>query len=283
MIPNKVIFGVDDSHFLDFWPIQSKICREFLGLEPVLFYISDEDSNFYHDGHGMVKRIKKTPGVNTGMLACIVRMWATRFFPDEVCMMGDLDMLMINKDYFVNQLEKYNEEDLIIFVSDAYDLERYEVKELFESTKLPFVQQMYNYPFITAKGKTFDKILNTSVSLDEFVDFHRNSDKNYRLMWLIDEFYFSDCLNHKNHGVNVVKLKRGVKSKFITPNRIEKHNFPVELKWHGEIEQQNIHGVYDLEKLKNGEYYDVNCVRPYNDYKEAIDELVSIVFKNKKN
>ena len=105
---NKAIFGVDDSYFLEFWPIQAKICKKLLGIEPVLFYICDEDSDFYHDGNGMVKKIKKVINnqngnvINTGLLACIVRMYGTKYFPDEVCLTCDLDMLMINKDYFVN-------------------------------------------------------------------------------------------------------------------------------------------------------------------------------------
>ena len=56
----KAIFGVDDSYFLEFWPIQAKICKELLGVEPILFYICNEDSDFYHDGNGMVKKIKKS-------------------------------------------------------------------------------------------------------------------------------------------------------------------------------------------------------------------------------
>jgi hypothetical protein len=43
---DKAIFGVDDSYFLEFWPIQAKLCREILNVEPVLFYICDEDSRF---------------------------------------------------------------------------------------------------------------------------------------------------------------------------------------------------------------------------------------------
>ncbi len=99
---SKAIFGVDDSYFLEFWPIQAKICKELLNIEPVLFYICDEDSDFYSDGYGLVKKVKKIGDVKTGLLACIVRMFGTKYFPDEVCLTCDLDMLMINKNYFFN-------------------------------------------------------------------------------------------------------------------------------------------------------------------------------------
>jgi hypothetical protein len=209
---NKAIFGVDDSYFLEFWPIQAKICKKLLGIEPVLFYICDEDSDFYHDGNGIVKKIKKVRNnqngniVHSGLLACIVRMYGTKYFPDEVCLTCDLDMLMINKDYFVNQIEKYDDNSLVIYSSDAYDLNRPESVELFNNEPFPFTQEMYNYPYNAAKGKVFNQILNTDCTFEEFVNRHDNYKPGYTFMWMIDEFYFADCFNNKNHGVEVHKL-----------------------------------------------------------------------------
>lgn len=282
----KAIFGVDDSYFLEFWPIQAKICKELLGIEPVLFYICNEDSDFYHDGNGMVKKIKKVINnqngnvINTGLLACIVRMYGTKYFPDEVCLTCDLDMLMINKDYFVNQIEKYNDDSLVIYSSDAYDLNRPESVELFNNQPFPFTQEMYNYPYNAAKGKVFNQILNTDCTFKEFVNRHSDYKPGYNFMWMIDEFYFADCVNNKNHNVEVHKLKRGYTSPWIADRRIERGNFPVQLEWEGEIEFQNKYGVYDEQKLRDGHYIDVNCCRPYSKYKDEIDKLVNIVLKN---
>jgi len=282
----KAIFGVDDSYFLEFWPIQAKICKELLCIEPILFYICNEDSDFYHDGNGMVKKIKKVNNnqtgnvVNTGLLACIVRMYGTKYFPDEVCLTCDLDMLMINKDYFVNQIEKYNDDSLVIYSSDAYDLNRPESVELFNNEPFPFTQEMYNYPYNAAKGKVFNQILNTDCTFEEFVNRHANYKPGYNFMWMIDEFYFADCVNNKNHGIEVHKLKRGYTSPWIADRRIDRGNFPVQLEFEGEIEFQNKYGVYDEQKLRDGYYIDVNCCRPYYKYKDDIDKLVNIVLKN---
>ncbi len=280
---DKAIFGVDNSYFLEFWPIQAKICKELLGIMPVLFYICDEDSDFYDDGNGLVKKVKKvydnTNGnvVHTGLLACIVRMYGTKFFPDEVCLTCDLDMLMINKDYFIEQVKKYEDDSLVIYSSDAYDLDRPESKELFNSQSFPFIQEMYNYPYNAAKGKIFNKILDTDCSFEEFVNRHNSYKDGYNFMWMIDEFYFSDCVNNKNHGVIVHKLKRGYTSPWIADKRIERHNFPIQLEWENEIENQKKFGVYDELKLINGYYIDVNCCRPYSKYKNEIDKLVNMV------
>ena len=285
---NKAIFGVDDSYFLEFWPIQAKICKKLLGIEPVLFYICDEDSDFYHDGNGMVKKIKKVRNnqngniVHSGLLACIVRMYGTKYFPDEVCLTCDLDMLMINKDYFVNQIEKYDDNSLVIYSSDAYDLNRPESVELFNNEPFPFTQEMYNYPYNAAKGKVFNQILNTDCTFEEFVNRHANYKPGYNFMWMIDEFYFADCVNNKNHNVEVHKLKRGYTSPWIADRRIDRGNFPVQLEWEGEIEFQNKYGVYDEQKLKDGYYIDANCCRPYSKYKDEIDKVVDIIIKGNK-
>jgi hypothetical protein len=286
---NKAIFGVDDSYFLEFWPIQARICKELLNIEPVLFYICDEDSDFYNDGNGLVKKIKKVKNtqngnvINSGLLACIVRMYGTKYFPDEVCLTCDLDMLMINKDYFVNQIEKYDNDSLVIYSSDAYDLNRPEAIELFKNQPFPFTQEMYNYPYNAAKGRVFDKILDTNCTFEEFTNRHGNYKPGYHFMWMIDEFYFADCVNNKNHGIEVHKLKRGYISPCIADRRIDRGNFPVKLEWDGEIEFQKKYGIYDEKKLRDGYYIDVNCCRPYSKYKQAIDDLIDIVLCDKNN
>ena len=96
---NKVIFAVDDSHYLDFWPTQAKICKEILNIEPVLFHITNENNDFYNDGHGLVKKIKKVDGINTGAQAAMGRMFFTKYFPEEVCLVADIDLISINRNY----------------------------------------------------------------------------------------------------------------------------------------------------------------------------------------
>ncbi len=283
---NKAIFGVDESYFLEFWPIQAKICKELLEIEPVLFLICDEDSDFYDDGHGLVKKIKKVKNnqngnvVHSGLLACIVRMYGTKYFPNEVCITCDLDMLMINREYFINQIKNYDDNSLVIYSSDAYDLNRPEAVELFNNEPFPFIQEMYNYPYNAAKGKTFNQILDTDCTFEEFVNRHANYKHGYNFMWMIDEFYFADCVNNKNHGVEVHKLKRGYTSPWIADRRIDRGNFPVQLEWEGEIEFQKKYGIYDEQKLRDGYYIDVNCCRPYSKYKNEIDKIVNIILDN---
>jgi hypothetical protein len=200
-------------------------------------------------------------------------MYATKYFQDEVCMTADIDMLMINEDYFLKQMEKFDEESLVIMDSKAYDLERIECQNHNESC-----ENRYPICYITGKGKNFNKVLNTDRSFEEYTDELRK----LRLGWGTDELYFGDRVDNTNHGVNVVKLVRNYTTPWKAEKRINRHNFPVILKHEGEIEAQKRDGVYDLDKLKSDFYIDAHCPRPYNDYKKEINELVEIIKKYEK-
>ncbi len=273
---DKIIFAADDSYFIEFWPIQAKICKQVLDIEPVLFHITDEDGDFYDDGNGLVKKIKKIPGINSGIQAAIGRMFFTKFFPNEVCVVSDIDLLLINKDYIQNQIKDFKNDSIVLYLSDAYDFNRPEVILHYERSDFPYIQEMYCYHYNAATGNVFNKILGTDCSFKEYLDKHIDISRG-KLFWCCDEFYFAECINNKNHGIKIHKLKRGYTSPWLADKRIERHNFPVTLEAEGEIEYQEKYGIYDIKKLKDGYYIDVNCCRPYSKYKKEIDKIVDIV------
>jgi FkbM family methyltransferase len=271
---DKVIFAVDDNPlYADFWQIQTKLVREILNAEPVLFYITDEDSNFYFDGHGTVKKINKNNCYNTitSFQSQVIRMYATKYFPDEVCLTADIDMLMLNREYFVDQIKDIDDDSLVIFDSKSYDINRPECQD-------PSHHSHERYPicYNAGKGKTFDKILNTNREFVEYVD----ELKNLRLGWGTDEIYFGRCVNNKNHGVNIIKLIRDKTTPWISDKRIERHNFPITFSNTEEFKLNKTYGSYDVSKLINSYYIDAHCPRPYSDCKNAIDELVSQLSTN---
>ena len=273
---DKVIFGVDDNPlYADFWPIQANLVKTILKADPVLFHITNEDRDFYFDGHGTVKKINKDNCFDliTSFQSQVVRMYSTKYFQNEVCMTADIDMLMINENYFLKQIENFDEESLVIMDSKAYDLERIECQNHNESC-----ENRYPICYIIGKGKNFNKVLNTDRSFEEYTDELRK----LRLGWGTDELYFGDKVDNTNHGVNVVKLVRNYTTPWKAEKRIDRHNFPVILKHEGEIEAQKRDEIYSLDKLKSGFYIDAHCPRPYIEYKNKIDELVEIIKKEEK-
>lgn len=257
---DKVIFGVDDNPLYgDFWPIQAKLVKEVLGAEPVLFHITNESSNFYNDGHGLVKKIDKDtcPGIITSFLSQVIRMYATKYFPDEICMPSDIDMLILNKDWFIEQIKDIDNESLVIMGEGGYKSE----------------DNRYPICYNIGTGSTFNKILGTNIPFPLYA--HKLG--LLKQGWDTDELYFGDKVNNTNHGINVYKFKRPRNSFNSCLDRIDRHNFPVQLEYQGEIEAQQRDGVYNPEKLKEGYYIDAHCPRPYSKYKDAIEEVANII------
>lgn len=255
----KIIFSSDDSHYLDFWEANSEICRKKLGITPVLFRITDNESDFYMDKWGIVKNIKSIPEIDTGFQAQIYRMYSTRYFQNECVMTSDIDMLLLSRDYVVSNTENLPDDNLVILNSDAYDSERPECTGVYSGP------DRYPICYIAGKGATFNKILNTDVTFQEYCQ--RLIELN--LGWDTDEVYFGRCVNNQSE-VPVIKITRGYSSNFYCPNRIEKNNFYNK-------------GIFSLDltgKINLNSFIDCHCAHPYKDHKEIIDNIKNAILND---
>jgi hypothetical protein len=254
-----MIFAIDDNpEYSDFWPINSEICRKKLGITPVLFHITNEDSDFYEDDFGLVKKVKALTNINTGFQAQIFRMYGTKFFPNDICMTNDIDMLLFNRDYLEYNLKDLDDDSLVIFASDGYDSSRP------ECSPIEYSVERYPICYITGKGSIFNQLLNTDVSFLEYC----LRLLSLELGWDTDEIYFGSQVG-KNEIINVHKIKRGISSNFYTPGRIEKHNF-IDLN----VSKLDLNGVIDIEY-----FIDCHCARPYSIYEKEINNLKNLILK----
>jgi hypothetical protein len=195
-----VIFSCDKNPmYYDFWKYSSMVISNKLGLIPILFMIDDYDTNLIPSEYGFIKRIKQIDNISTSFQSQVVRMFGTQYFPNDVCIISDIDMFMFNKHYFVEQLKHYNENDFIVMSSDAYG-------------NIPRYPMCYNI----AKGSIFKEYLNIEEDFDIFC--RKIYQTGYG--WDSDEFYLFSYLLNKPH----IKLNRGWESgKAI--NRIDRLNW----------------------------------------------------------
>jgi len=259
---DKIIFAVDENpEYEGFWEINSEICKSKLGITPVLFKITNNDSDFYEDEFGLVKNVKSIPNIDTGFQAQIYRMYGTKFFKNECVMTNDIDMLLFNKDFITKNIENVSDDDLVILNSDAYDSERPECVGIHSGP------DRYPICYVIGKGSTFNQIINNDTPFEEYC---------YRLLelglsWDTDEIYFGRCVNSQEK-IKIHKVIRGYSSNFFCPNRIEKHNFY----------NSGIFSI-DLEKNINLEtFIDCHCARPYKQHKIAIDNIKNTILKKEK-
>lgn len=171
-----------DPLYLDFWPIISKVWKEVFNITPVLGLICDEDSELYEDNFGMVKKFKKSELHNSGNQSQVVRMYLSKFL-DGNCIISDIDMIPLSKKYFINDLEKFDENDIIVM-----------------SSHHPQTVNTNQYPmcYIVGNSKKFNKIFKTDVSWDEFVKVTCNNG------WYSDQLYLYKSI--QEFGLDGVKF-----------------------------------------------------------------------------
>lgn len=268
----KVIMSCDDSHYQDYWPVVSKVCKKQLGATPVLFKIGEKETDFYFDGNGLVKEVKSLPQTQTSIQSLFYRIYGTKFFPNEVCLISDIDMMLLSYDYFQNTIKDFDEDSIVVYSSDAYDLTRNDSKGWFDSD---IFAMCYN----AAKGKIFEEVLDLSGSFSDFLDRLNNFKYEKTLEWFGDEVYLTKKIEQFSDKFQVHKLRRGYEEGFVLKNRIEKWNFPVDYV-DGQMKSLNIRdGFYNKDLLEEGFYLDCHCIRPFDFYEKEINDVADIIIK----
>lgn len=102
-----VIVSSDDNQmYLPFWDVIRPVIIKRLNVKPILVKISDKDKISIYDQH-IVHELKAIDNLNTGFQAQISRLFVTKFYSENVCMTSDIDMLLINKEYFYEKYKKH--------------------------------------------------------------------------------------------------------------------------------------------------------------------------------
>ena len=203
---DKIIFSCDEPYFF-FWKYNSEMVKKTLGITPVLFFITEkEETDFYEDDFGIVKKVKADSGSPSKFQSQNYRMFGTKYFPNEVCLIGDIDMFLFNKKWLEYNLKDISNDDLAILNGDAYPNEK---------------KPRYPMCYIASKGENFNKIIYTDRTFEEYSKelFSRNQ------KWDTDELYFSEKLHQDHHNVKYHIRKRRYSSNYFAPGRIEKYMF----------------------------------------------------------
>jgi FkbM family methyltransferase len=239
IMPDKIIFSSDDSEYLNFWKINSEICSRVLNITPVLLHITDEDSDFFWDEFGIVKKIKNN-FLESCITARVIRLYSGILFPEDYILISDIDMILFNKKFLKQYLGDHKKYDVVIIGSDAYDKDRRESSE--------WTGDWERFPmcYIFCKGLILNKIMELDPE-ETPLGFLENEDFND---YQSDEITFSQKLISKN--LKILRVPRKYRSHFYLSNRIEKYQF--------EHENQDQVGRLDLIELTDlDDFVDCHC------------------------
>ena len=243
---DRVILSTNENvDYYEFWPLVAQRWKKW-GITPTLSVVSDKKLNINEDLGDVIysSPIKDIPSAQQ---AQIIRLFTAAQFENDVCLISDLDMLPLKKEYFTSPLSIHNNADFLIYSSDAY---------------LPGNPAYPAYPmcYLCSKGINFKNILegnlkNFEIKLKEWM--------NHGFGWHTDEKVFYEkfqkwsCNNKKN-----VFLRRGfnISNSPLSICRIDRGD-----------------GCnYNEALLSKNFYIDFHMPRPYNQYKDIIDHIYKI-------
>ena len=231
---DRVILATNTNKtYIDFWPLVAQAWKEIVGVTPTLALIAPADT-IIDETCGDVLRFEPIPGIPTSLHAQVIRLLLPTYFDDDVCIISDIDMLPLNKNYFVDSIAHVPDNHFIVYRNKAY---------------APALQR-YPMCYNAAKGSTFKEIFhitNPDIDIPIIIkNWHR-----LNLGWNTDEIMLTQSLAQWNgYPTRCTKLDHKVE------RRVDRSN------WR-----------YNPALVKAGFYIDAHCLRPYEKYKKEINVL----------
>lgn len=244
-ITKAIVSSNDNPMYLDFWEIISKLWKVKFNIEPVLLYFGENYDSVSKE-YGTVIDMPIIENIPVSTQAQCSRIWYAGQCGDEVVITSDIDMLPLSPKYYVDS------------IIDVPDDKYVSLNPLNNNTYFPMC---YN----VGKSSTLKEILEIDSDWETFMtklikwaDGPDCTDAygmgNY---WSLDETWTSGRVNaYKN--VNADRIYPIARPNGVNGFRIDRPNW-----------------TYNVDLIKQDYYYDSHSVRPYNDHKESIDEIVN--------
>ncbi len=235
---NRVILSTNSNpKYIQFWPVVAPLW-EAMGLRPTLALIADEDCPI-DASLGDVIRFTPLPDIPESLQAQVIRLFLPILFPDEGCLVSDIDMLPVSRSYFFDGAAHCPDDAFLVYrdLAHGWDYPRYPMC------------------YTAAKGKVFGSVFGISEPKDITGAIPYWAGWGYG--WNTDELLLYYFLKEwENTGGHVVRLGHDVGP------RIDRDFWP-----------ENINSI-DV-----SQYIDCHCQRPYSEHKEMIDQIVKAIFE----
>ncbi|NGX52905.1 MAG: hypothetical protein KR126chlam5_01211 [Candidatus Anoxychlamydiales bacterium] len=231
-----ILSTTNNPSYIEFWPIVAPIW-ESIGLRPTLALIADEKCPI-DTSIGDVIRFAPLEGVPESLQAQVIRLLLPILFPDDGCLIADIDMIPISQSYFHEGSAPCSEDAFIVYRNMAPGYEK--------GGRFPMC-------YIAAKGKIFSDIFGIN-SYEEIPKLIRSlAQKGYG--WSTDEItIYTYAKKWEKNGGDLICLNHRIGP------RLDR------IRW-------NI----DFNNLDISKYIDCHCPRPYSTHRNLIDKVIQAI------
>lgn len=186
----RVILATDNNPmYLEFWHIVAPVWKQLVGVTPTLAFIAPKGTPI-DTSIGDVIYFEPIKGVPTSFTAQTIRLLLPALFGNDGCIIADIDLIPLQRDYFVDSVKKIKDDSFVVFRNREYSGSSYPM--------------CYN----AACGKVFADIFHVSTLEDvrtKIIEWYKlglgwNTDENVLYKYLHAWNYFGEkcvLLGHK--------------------------------------------------------------------------------------
>jgi hypothetical protein len=241
----RVILSTNDNaNYKEFWPDVAVWWRKLIGIQKItLAVIGNEIKLEKIDQDTDILYFPEIQGVPTGRHAQLIRLLLPALYPDEGCIISDIDMMPISK-FFLKELAEYlPDNEFIVY-------RRY--GDYYRNNKIDRTYERYPMCYVAGKGNVFREIFRVTNKAD--IERKIASWRSIRSEWLDEILLYKAVQQWKHFNAQCTCGDIEIYERSI--NR--------ELK-------------FGLDLLKSGYYIDCNLPRPYSVYKKNIQQLFELI------
>ena len=104
LFPTRAIMACDENHkYIQFWEPMAAHWKTIHGIKPTLIFVGDPSLPI-NKTIGDVVMFPVIPGIPTSYIAQIVRLLAPSMFPNDICVLCDIDLFLLDKSFFARHL-----------------------------------------------------------------------------------------------------------------------------------------------------------------------------------
>ncbi|MBS0604955.1 MAG: hypothetical protein JSS60_07985 [Verrucomicrobia bacterium] len=234
----RVILSTNnDPKYIQFWPVVAPLWKA-MGLQPTLALIADENCPI-DTSLGDVIRFDPIPNIPESLHSQVIRLFLPALFPDEGCLISDIDMLPVSKSYFIDGAASCPDDAFLVYRDRAHGWD------------YPRYPMCYN----AAKGRVFASVF--GISNPQQINAKISEWAEWGYGWNTDELLLYYFLKQwEGTGGHVMRLGHEVGP------RIDRDFWP-----------ENT-STFDI-----GNFIDCHCKRPYSENKEIIDQIVKAILE----
>lgn len=253
--------------YYEFWNPISKFWKEKFGIHPVLLYCGDENIPLSEE-HGTVYRHKAIEGIADYLSATWGRFWITKMYPNKVCLTGDIDMIPLSKQFFIESLKQYTDEDSYLHINaDSY------YPGNFDAWKTAY-NNVIAHDHV-AKGKIFQKVYSFEDTFEQEMIKYSSVDYSNVTKYAFhpeEHLRHASCDNGGKWCHDELYSTEKMRQYYLSGGKVETG---LSIPRHRRLDRSN--WSYRPIDVVSEFYIDSHLIRPYSQYKDHIDFLMSLV------